>query len=326
MKRLMLFGLCAGFLSACNITTPLGEQTYTLTLQDGPASQGSKVDLIATIQGTDKIQDVVFKRDGQELGRDNTAPYTYLDQLPNSGTYLYEATATVQDANKTQVTGKLEVNIQLPAELKQITGTMVEVESLDYPVKTARWKSGIGQLKLLNESGQALSTATVTVDGQFNLPLPDLANTPELLVNARPSNFNLAMTGCINDPSNPAKSSNPEAKITNATAKITTQGLNRDAAPFKVLEPTKVGDQIKIIYSERGGLIYADRNVTLTGTMLCGNTNPQTQITLKLPLSKGWHKLTNQITFNVPEKRLQQWIYSKGFAEGANVDWLALPK
>lgn len=325
MKRLLLFGLCASLLSACNITTPPGAQKYTIMLKDGPASTGNKVDLVATIQGTDKIKEVVFKRDGQELGRDNTAPYNYLDQVPSSGTYNYEATAFINDATQTQVTAKLSVTLNLPAELKQLSGTMVEVESLDHPIKTNPWKSGAGQLNLLNQSGTTLTSAAVATNGQFKLELPDLAQKPDLLVNAVPEHFNLKMTGCINDPQRPAQSNNPQAKIAIAEARIVAAGMNRDAAPFKVLEPTIVDNQVKVIYAERGSLIYADRAVTLDGTLLCGTSNPQTQISLKLPLTKGWNKITNQTTFNVVEQRLEQWIYSKGFAEGADVDWLALP-
>ncbi|MDO4246484.1 MAG: hypothetical protein Q4C89_10710 [Deinococcus sp.] len=331
MPRISLFCLGLGLLlTACGNSPSEGVKPDTATIALLSEKERGEVilndellELSVDLKGLTDVQKVVFYRNSQVLGEDTTAPYTWRDEVNDNSKAIYQAVAYTK--NGRDFSNTLELTPNLKPRLTRLSGTLYDADSLDYPLQTALWKGGQGEM-LLKVGGTVVARGPLAADGKFDMTLLNPANG--LLTAATPENLYAftGLQGCTGKVVANAATANTSPRLALAHAEVaaTRSGV---AAPVDVLPPTPVdiGGQVKqISYLYTGALVYATNAVNMEGSLSCPRTtNVNTTLDFRLSLAKGWNKITQQYTLNPNDPRLGKLIFSTGFPKEEK--WVVLP-
>ncbi|WP_339095367.1 hypothetical protein ACINK0_01945 [Deinococcus sp. VB343] len=331
MPRISLFCLSLGLLlTACGNSPSEGAKPDTATIALLSEKERGEVilndellELSVDLKGLTDVQKVVFYRNSQVLGEDTTAPYTWRDELSDNTEAFYQAVAYTKNGRDFSNTLGLKPNLK--PKLTRLSGTLYDAGSLDYPLQTALWKGGQGEM-LLKVGSTVVARGPLAADGKFDMTLPNPASS--LLTAATPENLYAftGLQGCTGTVVANAATANtsPQLALAHAEVAATRSGV---AAPVDVLPPTPVdiGGQVKqISYLYTGALVYATSAVNMEGSLSCPRTaSVNTTLDFRLSLAKGWNKVTQQYTLNPGEPRLGKLIFSTGFPKGEQ--WVLLP-
>ena len=281
--------LAAGLLLvACDTAprTPVNFNPEVMLTSDPVGDDPGQLDLRATVTARDPVERVVFYRDGQLLGEDREAPYTWRDHIEDGVTYTYQAVA-YDKAERRGASNFYDVTLR--PTLESVAGKLSELPALTSPTEARPWTGGAGKLELFAGDQTVLSTP-LAADGSFTF---DLKQPPQTgWQAATPQNLlaPLGLAGCQGN----ASSSDPAVRMVPTQTRVNA-GKSGPVAPFKVLPPTQAGN-VQLNYFSLGFLVYAERKVNLTGQLTCGTGAGSTQVSLQLPLQQGWNKVTQQVT------------------------------